>query len=130
MPRNKNKNYKKYIESDDEDQIYSNIGLQVKATFTQEDFLSNPETRLLLERDFYERMIKNIEAEMTAFYEELRKNECDVASGMFAYDKGGEGIGILLSILVDNIKKDYRFEMFYERPDLAIPLLIEYEIVN
>jgi hypothetical protein len=53
-----------------------------------------------------------------------------MASGMFAYDKGGEGIGILMSILVDNIKKDYRFEMFYERPELAIPLLIEYEIAN
>jgi len=36
----------------------------------------------------------------------------------------------LLSIIVDNIKKDYRFEIFYERPDLAIPLLIEYEIAN
>ncbi len=120
----------KHCESDDEYQIYSNIGLQIKATFTPEDFLSNLETRLLLERDFYERMIKRIEFELSSFYEELRKEECDVASGMFAYDKGGEGIGILLSILADNIKKDYRFEMFYERPDLATPLLIEYEIAN
>jgi hypothetical protein len=124
------KNYKKYVESDDEDQSYSNVGIQVKATFTPEDFLSNPETRLLLERDFYERMIKRIEYELTEFYEQLRNHECDVASGMFACDKGGEGIGILLSILSDNIKKDYRFEIFYERPDLATPLLIEYEIAN
>jgi hypothetical protein len=129
MPKN---NYisKRPIESDDEDLVYSNLGLQVKATFTQDDFLSNPETRILLERDFYERMVKRIEYELTIFYEELRKHECDVASGMFAYDKGGEGIGILLSILVDNIKKDYKFEMFYERPELATPLLIEYEIAN
>ena len=120
----------KFYESEDEAQIYSNIGLQVKATFTNEDFVSNPETRIMLENDFYERMTKRIEAEVTSFYEELRKHECDVASGMFAYDKGGEGIGILLSIIVDNIKKDYRFEMFYERPELAMPLLVEYEIVN
>jgi hypothetical protein len=129
MPRNKNKN-KRHIESDDEDQAYSNVGIQVKSTFTPDDFLSNPETRLILERDFHERMTKRIEAEVTTFYEQLRKHECDIASGMFAYDKGGEGIGILMSILVDNIKKDYRFEMFYERPELAIPLLIEYEIAN
>jgi len=129
MPKN---NYisKRHIESDDEYQIYSNFGLQVKSTFTHDDFLNNPETRLTLEHDFYERMIRRIEVEVIAFYEELRKHECDVASGMFAYDKGGEGIGILMSILVDNIKKDFRFEMFYERPELAIPLLIEYEIVN
>ena len=120
----------KFYESEDEAQIYSNIGLQVKATFTNEDCVSNPETRIMLENDFYERMTKRIEAEVTSFYEELRKHECDVASGMFAYDKGGEGIGILLSIIVDNIKKDYRFEMFYERPELAMPLLVEYEIVN
>jgi hypothetical protein len=129
MPR-KNNISKRQIESDDEDLTYSNLGIQVKSTFTQDDFLSNPETRALLERDFYDRMIKRIEAELIIFYEELRKHECDVASGMFAYDKGGEGIAILLSILVDNIKKDYRFEMFYERPDLATPLLIEYEIAN
>jgi hypothetical protein len=115
---------------DEDDQIYSNLGLQVKATFTPDDFLSNPETRMLLEHDFYERMLKRIEDEVTTFYEELRKHECDVASGMLAHDKGGEGIGLLLSILADNIKKDYRFEMFYERPDLATPLLIEYEIAN
>jgi len=121
-------NQKKIVESDDEDIGYSNVGLQVKATFTHEDFLSNPETRIVLERDFHERMTKRIEDEVATFYEELRKHEIDVASGMFAYDKGGEGIGILMSILVDNIKKDYRFEMFYERPDLATPLLIEYEI--
>jgi hypothetical protein len=121
---------KKYIDSDDEDQMYSNVGLQVKATFTHDDFLSNPETRIMLERDFYERMTKNIEAEVSTFYEELRKHENDVASGMLAYDKGGEGIAILMSILVDNIEKKYRFEMFYERPELATPLLIEYEIAN
>lgn len=128
MPINKRK--KNNIESDDEDQIYSNVGLQVKATFTPDDFLSNPETRILLERDFYERMTKKIEAEVSTFYEELRKHEHDVASGMLAYDKGGEGIAILMSILVDNIEKDYKFEMFYERPELATPLLIEYEIAN
>ena len=128
MPRNKNKPSKKYLESDDEDLAYSNIGIQVKSTFKHEDFLSNPETRMTLECDFHDRITKRIETEVTCFYEELRKHECDVASGMFAYDKGGEGIGILMSILVDNIKKDYRFEMFYERPELAIPLLIEYEI--
>lgn len=122
--------HNKFSEMDDEEQIYSNFGLQVKSTFTHDDFLSNPETRLTLEHDFYERLIKHIETEVTAFYEDLRRHECDVASGMFAYDKGGEGIGILLSIIVDNIKKDYRFELFYERPDLAIPLLIEYEIAN
>jgi len=121
---------KKYIESDDEDNIYSNLGHQVKSTFTHEDFLNNPETRILLERDFHERISKQIETEVTVFYEELRKHECDVASGMFAYDKGGEGIGILMSILIDNIKKDYRFEIFYERPELATPLLIEYEIAG
>jgi hypothetical protein len=131
MTRNKKtNNNKRYVESDDEDQSYSNIGIQVKTTFTHEDFLSNPETRIMLERDFHERMTKRIEAEVTEFYEGLRKHECDVASGMFAHDKGGEGIGILMSILVDNIKKDYRFEMFYERPELATPLLIEYEIAN
>ena len=128
MPINKRK--KNHIESDDEDQIYSNVGLQVKATFTPDDFLSNPETRILLERDFYERMTKKIEAEVSTFYEELRTHEHDVASGMLAYDKGGEGIAILMSILVDNIEKDYKFEMFYERPELATPLLIEYEIAN
>ena len=122
--------HNKFSEMDDDEQIYSNFGLQVKSTFTHDDFLSNPETLLTLEHDFYERLIKHIEAEVTAFYEDLRRHECDVASGMFAYDKGGEGIGILLSIIVDNIKKDYRFELFYERPDLAIPLLIEYEIAN
>jgi hypothetical protein len=120
----------KFSEMDDDEQIYSNFGLQVKSTFTHDDFLSNSETRLTLEHDFYERLIKHIEVEVTAFYEDLRRHEYDVASGMFAYDKGGEGIGILLSIIVDNIKKDYRFELFYERPDLAIPLLIEYEIAN
>jgi hypothetical protein len=123
---------KKHIsyESDDEEQMYSNLGIQVKATFTHDDFLSNPETRIMLERDFYERMIKRISNEITSFYEELRKHEHDVASGMFAHDKGGEGIAILLSILVENIKKDYRFEMFYERPELATPLLIEYGIAT
>lgn len=121
---------KKYIENDDEYQIYSNLGHQVKSTFTHEDFLNNPETRILLERDFHERMSRRIENEVTTFYEELRMHEHDVASGMFAYDKGGEGIGILMSILLDNIKKDYRFEMFYEQPELATPLLIEYEIAN
>ncbi len=120
----------KFCESDDEDQMYSNVGLQVKATFTPEDFLSNTETRCLLERDFFERMTKRIESQVTSFYEGLREHEFDVASGMFAYDKGGEGVGMLMSILVDNIKKDYRFEMFYERPELATPLLIEYEIAN
>lgn len=115
---------------DDDEQIYSNTGYQVKETFTREDFLSNTETRALLEHDFYERMINRISDELTTFYDDLRKHECDVASGMFAHDKGGEGIGVLISMLVDNIKKDYRFEMFYERPDLAKPLLIEYEIAN
>lgn len=128
MPINKRK--KNHIESDDEDQIYSNVGLQVKATFTPDDFLSNPETRILLERDFYERITKKIEAEVSTFYEKLRTHEHDVASGMLAYDKGGEGIAILMSILVDNIEKNYQFEMFYERPELATPLLIEYEIAN
>ena len=129
MTRNKKKT-KQYVESDDEEQAYSNIGVQVKSTFTHEDFLSNAETRIILEHDFHERMTKRIEAEVTTFYEQLRKHECDVASGMFAYDKGGEGVGMLMSILVDNIKRDYRFEMFYERPELAIPLLIEYEIAT
>lgn len=115
---------------DDDLQIYSNLGLQVKSTFTREDFLNNPDTRNTLERDFYERIMMRIECEVRTFYEGLRVHEVDVASGMFAYDKGGEGLGVLLSIIVENIKKDYKFELFYERPELAMPLLIEYEIVN
>jgi hypothetical protein len=112
---------------DDDLQIYSNLGLQVKSTFTREDFLNNPETRNTLERDFYERMMARIEREVTVFYDDLRAHEVDVASGMLAYDRG---LSVLLSIIVENIKKDYKFELFYERPELAIPLLIEYEIVN
>jgi hypothetical protein len=125
MPRNTNKQ-----DPDEDDQIYSNLGLQVKSTFTPDDFLSNPDTFIMLERDFCERMTSRIEGEVADFYEELRKHEHDVASGMLAHDKGGEGIAILMSILANNIKKDYRFEMFYEHPELATPLLKEYEIAN
>jgi len=128
MTRNKKNNNNKHIESDDEDQVYSNLGLQVKATFTPDDFMSNPETLAIIERDFYERLSSQIEDEVAMFYEDLRKEEHDLASGMLAYDKGGEGISILMSILVENIKKDYRFEIFYEQPELATPLLIQYEI--
>jgi hypothetical protein len=116
--------------SDDDAQIYSNVGLQVKATFTHDDFLGNPQTRAILEGDFQERLARRIERELSAFYEGLRKHEHDVASGMLAYDGGGEGVAMLLYIIANNIKKDYRFEMFYERPDLATPLLIEYEIAH
>jgi hypothetical protein len=116
--------------SDDDSQTYSNVGLQVKSTFTPDDFLSNPETRAILENDFHDRLAKRIEQELTAFYEGLRKHEHDVASGMLAYDGGGEGVAMLLYIIATNIKKDYRFEIFYERPELATPLLIEYEIAN
>lgn len=116
--------------SDDDSQVYSNVGLQVKATFTRDDFLSNPQTRAMLESDFYDRLTKRIEGELTDFYEQLRKHEHDVASGMLAYDGGGEGVAMLLYIITNNVKKDYRIEMFYERPELATPLLIEYEIAQ
>jgi hypothetical protein len=113
----------------DELEGYSNMGLQVMDTFTKDDFLSNPQTHASLERDFFERMCRRLEKEVSDFYGELRAHEDDVASGMFAYDKGGEGIALLMSIIADNVKKDYRYEIFYETPELAMPLLIEYEIV-
>ena len=114
----------------DELEGYSNMGLQVMETFTKDDFLSNPQTHASLERDFFERMCRRLEKEVSEFYSELRAHEHDVASGMFAYDNGGEGLALLMSIIADNVKKDYKYEIFYETPELAMPLLIEYEIVT
>ena len=75
-------------------------------------------------------MCRRLEKEVSEFYSELRAHEHDVASGMFAYDNGGEGLALLMSIIANNVKKDYKYEIFYETPELAMPLLIEYEIVT
>lgn len=107
---------------------YSNLGLRIKATFTPADFINNPKTCELLVTEFREKFEENITPEVSSFYENLRKLEHDLASSMLRHDKGGEGIAELMYILNNNVKKVYNFEMFFDNPELAKPLLDEYNL--
>lgn len=115
--------------NEDINQNYSSFGYRIKSTFTHEDFLDNPDTRAVLEEEFRIKLHKVIENNVVSFYEHLKEYEENVASGMLRLDNG-QGISELMAIITNNVKKNYNFETFYLNPELAEPLLIEYEIIK
>lgn len=108
---------------------YSNLGNQIKQTFNQSDFLNNIKTRTILDDEFRKTFYNLVQDKLFSFYEELRFKENDLASGIFRYDNGGEGFANLMEIIFNNIVKQYDFEIFYLNPDLATPILEEYQII-
>jgi hypothetical protein len=102
----------------DDDIFYSKRGIYLKETLTKEDFLSNPETREILENNHREVFDNNIKIEVKGFVEsvfEITKTN----THLFQKTNLHELQYNVLNKIYENIFKEYDLDYFYENPEMA-----------
>ena len=111
-------------ESNELTHLYEDKGEYLKETFTLEDFLSCPETKEILINDHRDTFEFIMEPKIRELYYNYKDVEDERLSGFFNKDHG-QGITELMSMIYDNIEKEYDLEIFYNNPELANPLLVQ-----
>ncbi len=102
----------------------------LKARFTLPDYMSCPETKEMLEIEHHNKYADVCESMLHDWY----LGKCDVAarslSSALRYDPYGTQFGVLSALVYKHIKKEYDLELFEFDPNLAEPLLQQYEAIK
>jgi len=113
-----------------DDEFYEYRRNLVKETFTEEDFLSCEKTRERLVAEFCWNWEKNGEPNVEKFYQGIRgEMQGKYATPLF-YDVNGEFSSKLNCIIFKHLKRDYDITIFHDCPDLADPLIRQYESIQ
>lgn len=121
---------KKYIEYHDvehDDHQYvdpdAEAAEMLKKKFTLNDYLECPETREILEEQWFQTFSKQCEKRVWGFYEREQKEQQASSSSILFYDKYGSYAGHLSALIFPYIEPQYDLQIFYDFPYLAQPLI-------
>jgi len=99
------------IDNMSEEEFYEYRRNLVKETFTEEDFLSCSTTRARLQNEFIWEWEKNCVPKIENYYNGMRRQE-------------------LTGIVYKYLKKEYDISIFHDCPNLADPLIKQYEEIQ
>lgn len=102
---------------------YSKEGEFLEEYFKLKDFLACNETKKILEADHYNKYENQIEPEIINLYNFFKKNLDNNGINILKKDNGGSACGELISIIYNNLDKNYDLTLFYQNPELAQSLL-------
>jgi len=113
-----------------EDEFYEYRRNLIKETFTEEDFLSCTITRDRLMNEFFWEWEKTCVPKVENYYNGMRKQMQGLFSTPLYYDKDGEFVSELNGIVYKHIKRSYDISIFHDCPNLAEPLIKQYEEIQ
>ena len=118
------------IDNMSEDEFYEYQKNLVKETFTEEDFLSCSATRTRLQNEFIWEWEKNCVPKIENYYNGMRRQTHETFATPLFYDKDGSFSSELTGIVYKYLKKEYDISIFHDCPNLAVPLIKQYEEIQ
>ncbi len=102
----------------------------LKKRFALDDYMSCPQTKELLEAEHHGKYASSCEAMVHDWY----LGRCQAAerglSSALRYDPRGTQFGALSALIYKHIKKDYDLSIFEFDPNMADPLVEQYEAIK
>ena len=95
----------------------------IKKNFTLQQFLDFPITKKMILNDHEQKFIETAGKDIDTFYKSENYLYKEKLSNLFKFDDTANLGGGLISIIYNNIKKEYNLEMFYDTPYLANSLI-------
>jgi|TARA_B100000945_G_C20026106_1_gene432289 hypothetical protein len=95
--------------------------------FKLQDYINNPKTKKLLENDHLEKFSNTAEKDICNLYFKIKKYCKGRQSSVLHFDNSSKGIGEIVGLTYKYINKTYSLELFNKNPELAQPLIREYE---
>jgi hypothetical protein len=99
-------------------------------TFTDKDFLECDETYRILKKNHFEKFEKDCVPKIIECYNYHHHNMQGVGATALYYDIHNSFESHLKSIVYEHINKKLDFNIFYENPHLAKPLIIKMSQMN
>jgi hypothetical protein len=118
------------IDNMSEEEFYEYRRNLVKETFTEEDFLSCSITRARLQNEFIWEWEKNCVPKIENYYNGMRRQTHETFATPLFYDKDGSFSSELTGIVYKYLKKEYDISIFHDCPNLADPLIKQYEEIQ
>ena len=118
------------IDNMSEEEFYEHRRNTIKETFTEEDFLSCSTTRTRLQNEFMWEWEKNGVPKIENYYNGTRKQSRETFATPLFYDKDGSFSSELTGIVYKHLKQDYDISIFHDCPNLANPLIKQYEEIQ
>lgn len=103
----------------DEYLYYTKQGEKLKMVYKLSDFLNNPLTNDILQKEWMEKYRKEIEEPLLEMIEDEKKEQENKGTLLFRNDRGGQFEGELLNEIFYYINPKYDLEIFYNNPELA-----------
>lgn len=118
------------IDNMTEDEFYEHRRNLIKETFTEEDFMSCPTTRVRLQNEFIWEWEKTGVPKIENYYDGMRRQTHETFATPLFYDKDGDFSSELTGIVYKHLKKEYDISIFHDCPNLAEPLIKQYEEIQ
>jgi len=109
------------IDSDEEKLV------KLEKLFKLKDYINNPKTRVFLENDHNEKFSTTAEKDIRKLYSKIKRYCQGKQSSVLRFDNSSKGIGQIVGITYKYLIKNYSLQIFEENPELAQPLIREYE---
>lgn len=103
---------------------------KLEKLFKFKDYINNPKTKKMLENDHMETFSNTAEPDICKLYSKIKKYCHGNQSSVLRFDNSSSGIGQIIGITYKHIIKNYSLQIFKENPELAQPLIREYEEKN
>ena len=100
---------------------------KLEKLFKLKDYIKNPTTKRILENVHYEKFSNSAEKDIYKLYLNIKKYCHGKQSSVLRSDNSSDGIGKIIGTTYKYINKNYSLEIFNEKPELAQPLIREYE---
>jgi len=118
------------IDNMTEEEFYEHRRNLIKETFTEEDFMSCPTTRVRLQNEFIWEWEKTGVPKIENYYDGMRRQTHETFATPLFYDKDGDFSSELTGIVYKHLKKEYDISIFHYCPNLAEPLIKQYEEIQ
>lgn len=118
------------IDNMTEEEFYEHRRNLIKETFTEEDFMSCPTTRVRLQNEFIWEWEKTGVPKIENYYDGMRRQTHETFATPLFYDKDGDFSSELTGIVYKHLKKEYDISIFHDCPNLAEPLIKQYEEIQ
>jgi len=100
---------------------------KLEKLFKFQDYINNPKTKKLLENDHLEKFSISAERDICKLYSNIKKYCQGRQSSVLQFDNSSKGIGEIVGLTYKHIIKNYSLQLFFDNPELAQPLIREYE---
>jgi len=127
MGKRKGKYYDDYYSSDNENSDNENdekiLHKKQLSNYTLQDYLDCPETKQLLETEFYLKFESELSDKIKGIYENFCFSKNLESSNIMSKDLDGTKNNIFFNLIYKEIEKQYDLDIFYNEPTLAFPMI-------